>query len=73
MAWQASALADRIHNDVLQHLGAAMLKAELCEHLFAAELHPGVLRPLRDLREMLEHACLELRGVMAELRSTSAQ
>ena len=73
MTCQGSALSDRIHNDVLQHLGAAMLKAELCEHLFATELYKDALSPLRDLREMLEHACLELRDVMAELRSTPAR
>jgi signal transduction histidine kinase len=73
MTWQASALADRIHNGVLQHLGAAMLKAELCEHLYAAERIPDMVGPLRNLRETLEQVCLELRGVMAELRSAPTQ
>jgi hypothetical protein len=73
MTWQSSALADRIHDDVLQRLGAAMLKAELCEHLYGAGRGPEIVGPLRDLRGILEHVCLELRGVMAELRATPQQ
>ena len=73
MNWRASTIADRIHDDVLQRLGVAMLKAELCEHLYSAERVPDMAAPLGDLREMLEHVCVELRELMAELRSAPAK
>ena len=62
------ALADRIHDDVLQLLGTAMLKAELCEQLLALGRAAEVPDRLEELHAALGEACAELRGVMAELR-----
>lgn len=69
----ASSLADRIHDDVLQLLGTAMLKAELCEQLGALDRWAEVPERLEELRDALERAVAELRAVMAELRVDPAE
>ena len=67
----ADVLADRIHDDVLQLLGSAMLKAELCEQLGALGRATDVHSSLQELRDVLDRACFSLRDVMSDLRQTS--
>ena len=61
-------LAERIHNGVLQMLGSALLKAEMVEQLGRLGRTDEVPAYLDELRSALEQACLELRGIMVELR-----
>lgn len=61
-------LADRIHDDVLQLLGSAMLKAELCEQLGIIGRASDIPARLQELREVLDLACTSLRDVMVDLR-----
>jgi signal transduction histidine kinase len=61
-------LAERIHNDVLQMLGSALLKTELVEQLGLLGRGDEIAAQLTELRSALESACLELRSIMVELR-----
>jgi signal transduction histidine kinase len=61
-------LARRIHDDVLQLLGTALMKSEMCEQLVELGRVDDLPMHLEDLRDALEQAVAELRGVMAELR-----
>jgi hypothetical protein len=61
-------LAQRIHNRVLQLVGSALLKAELCEQLGTLGRAEDIPPTLAELRSVLEDTCLELRSIMAELR-----
>ncbi|MDQ3811211.1 MAG: hypothetical protein M3336_13060 [Chloroflexota bacterium] len=61
-------LAQRIHNRVLQQLGAALLQSEMCEQLSSMGREAEIPAALAELRSSLEQAVLELRDIMAELR-----
>ena len=61
-------LAERIHNKVLQLLGSALLQAELCEQLGRLGRGDEIPETLGEMRESLNAAVVELRGIMAELR-----
>ena len=63
-------LAERIHDRVLQLLGSAMLQTEMAEQLGKLGRHDDVPASLLQVRESLEQAVLELRGIMSELRTT---
>ena len=64
-------LAERIHNDVLQLLGSAMLQAEMCEQLNRLGREDEVPAVLGELRSALEQAVVELRTIMSDLRAES--
>jgi signal transduction histidine kinase len=64
-------LAERIHNQVLQLLGSAMLQAEMCEQLNRLGRQDEVPAMLDELRSSLEKAVVELRTIMTDLRRTS--
>jgi signal transduction histidine kinase len=68
MADAAHPLAQRIHNKVLQLLGSALLQAEMCEQLGQLGRTEEVPAQLTQLRDSLNEAVVELRGIMAELR-----
>jgi hypothetical protein len=68
MTQAAHPLAQRIHNKVLQLLGSALLQAEMCEQLGQLGRTDEIPGQLGQLRESLNEAVIELRGVMAELR-----
>ena len=61
-------LARRIHDDVLQLLGTALMKSEMCEQLVQLGRADDLPAHLEELRDALEQAVAELRAVMAELR-----
>ena len=61
-------LARRIHDDVLQLLGTALMKSEMCEQLVQLGRADDLQPHLEQLRDALEQAVTELRGVMSELR-----
>ena len=68
MAEAAHPLAQRIHDKVLQLLGSALLQAEMCEQLGQLGRTEEIPGQLGQLRESLNEAVVELRGIMAELR-----
>jgi len=68
MAEAQHPLAQRIHNKVLQLLGSALLQAEMCEQLGQLGRTDEVPAQLTQLRDSLNEAVVELRGIMAELR-----
>jgi signal transduction histidine kinase len=61
-------LADLIHDDVLQLLGASLLAAETCEQAWQRGRHEMLGEHLAFLREMLEQSVGRLRDLMADLR-----
>lgn len=69
MPVEAHPLAKRIHDRVLGQLGAALVKAEMCEKLQELGRYDEIRPTLVELREALEESVGELRGVMAELRT----
>jgi signal transduction histidine kinase len=73
MAPQPHPLAQRIHNRVLQLLGAALMQSEMCEQLGRLGREQEIPATLAELRESLEQAVIELRAIMAELRETAAE
>ena len=62
-------LARRIHDRVLQLVGTALMKAEMAEQLGRLGRHDEVPATLGELRAVLDETVVELRAVMAELRS----
>jgi signal transduction histidine kinase len=64
-------LAERIHNQVLQLLGSAMMQAEMCEQLSQLGRQDEVPAMLGELRSSLEQAVVELRAIMTDLRTES--
>ena len=62
-------LAERIHDRVLQLLGTAMLKSEMCETLGQLGRQDEIPATLVELRSALEETIVELRAIMAELRT----
>ncbi len=63
-------LARRIHDRVLQLLGTALLKTEMCEQLGRLGREDEIMTTLGELRVTLEETVDELRAIMAELRTT---
>jgi signal transduction histidine kinase len=62
-------LARRIHDRVLQLLGAALLKTEMCEQLGRLGREDEVRTTLEELRATLEETVGELRSIMSDLRT----
>jgi hypothetical protein len=62
-------LARRIHDRVLGLLGTALMKTEMCETLGQLGRQDEIPATLVELRAALEQTVVELRGVMAELRT----
>jgi signal transduction histidine kinase len=65
-------LARRIHDRVLQLLGTALLKTEMCEHLGRLGREDEVRTTLEELRATLEETVGELRSIMSDLRTIPA-
>lgn len=65
-------LARRIHDRVLQLLGSALLKTEMCEQLELLGRRDEIPANLSELRAALEETVGELRAIMADLRELSA-
>ena len=65
-------LARRIHDRVLQLLGTALLKTEMCEQLVQLGREDEILDTLVELRATLEETVGELRAIMADLRTLPA-
>jgi signal transduction histidine kinase len=63
-------LARRIHDRVLQLLGTALLKTEMCEQLGRLGRQDEIMDTLVELRTTLEETVGELRAIMADLRTT---
>lgn len=64
-------LARRIHDRVLGLLGTALMKTEMCERLGELGRYDDIPPTLLELRSALEETVVELRGIMAELRTVS--
>jgi signal transduction histidine kinase len=62
-------LARRLHDRVLGLLGTALLKTELCERLSELGRQDEVPKTLAELRAALDQTIVELRAIMAELRT----
>jgi signal transduction histidine kinase len=65
-------LARRIHDRVLQLLGTALLKTEMCEQLGRLGREDEIQDTLVELRTTLEETVAELRAIMADLRTQPA-
>jgi signal transduction histidine kinase len=65
-------LARRIHDRVLQLLGVALLKTEMCEQLGLLGREDEMVGTLVELRITLEETVDELRAIMSELRTLPA-
>jgi signal transduction histidine kinase len=65
-------LARRIHDRVLGLLGTALMKTEMCERLAELNRHDEIGPTLAELRSALDQTVVELRAIMAELRSSPA-
>jgi signal transduction histidine kinase len=64
-------LARRIHDRVLGLLGTALLKAEMCEALGRLGRQDEIPATLLELRSALDDTIVELRSIMAELRTVA--
>ena len=62
-------LARRIHDRVLGLLGTALVKTEMCETLGELGRQDEIPGTLVELRSALEESVVELRSIMAELRT----
>jgi signal transduction histidine kinase len=62
-------LARQIHDRVLGLLGTALVKTEMCERLGQLGRQDEIPATLAELRAALEQTVVELRGIMAELRT----
>ena len=62
-------LARRIHDRVLQLLGTALLKTEMCEQLGRLGREDEIVATLIELRATLEETVNELRSIMSDLRA----
>jgi signal transduction histidine kinase len=66
-------LARRIHDQVLGLLGTALVKTEMCETLGKLGRQDEIPETLVELRSALEASIVELRSIMAELRTVAQQ
>jgi signal transduction histidine kinase len=64
-------LARRIHDRVLGLLGTALVKTEMCETLGRLGRQDEIPATLVELRSALEETVVELRAIMAELRTAA--
>jgi signal transduction histidine kinase len=64
-------LARRIHDRVLGLLGTALVKTEMCETLGRLGRQDEIPATLVELRSALEQTVVELRSIMAELRTSA--
>jgi len=62
-------LARRIHDRVLGLLGTALMKTEMAQTLGKLGRQDEVPATLEELRSALMKSIVELRGIMAELRT----
>ncbi len=62
-------LARRIHDRVLGLLGTALMKTEMAQTLGKLGRQDEVPATLEELRSALMASIVELRGIMAELRT----
>jgi signal transduction histidine kinase len=65
-------LAQRIHDRVLQLVGTALLKTEMCEALSQLGREDEIMTTLIELRSTLEETADELRAIMSDLRTVPA-
>jgi len=65
-------LARRIHDRVLGLLGTALVKTEMCETLGQLGRENEIPATLLELRSALEDTIIDLRAIMAELRTDTA-
>jgi signal transduction histidine kinase len=66
-------LARRIHDRVLGLLGTALMKTEMCETLDRLGRQEDIPATLVELRSALEQTVVELREIMAELRTAGPE
>jgi signal transduction histidine kinase len=69
MAHAPHPLARRIHDGVMQLLGTALMKTEMCEQLARLGRQDEIPANLVELRAALEDTVVELRSLMAEMRN----
>jgi signal transduction histidine kinase len=65
-------IARRLHDGVMQLLGTALYKVEMCERLTALGRSDEVPPYLAELRSSLEDTVVELRAVMSDLKIPAA-
>jgi signal transduction histidine kinase len=66
-------LARRIHDGVMQLLGTALMKTEMCEQLARLGRPDEIPASLVELRSALEDTIVELRLLMVEVRNLPAE
>jgi signal transduction histidine kinase len=66
-------LARRIHDGVMQLLGTALMKTEMCEQLGRLGRPDEIPASLLELRGALEDTIVELRLLMIEVRKLPAE
>ncbi len=66
-------LAQRIHDGVMQLLGTALVKTEMCEQLARLGHPEEVPANLLELRTALEDTVVELRLLMIEVRNMPSE
>jgi signal transduction histidine kinase len=66
-------LARRIHDRVLGLLGTALVKTEMCETLGQLGREDEIPAILLELRSALEETVVELRSIMADLRTEPSE
>ena len=64
-------LARRIHDRILGLIGTALVKTEMCETLGQLGRQDEIPATLLELRSALEETSIELRAIMAELRTVA--
>jgi signal transduction histidine kinase len=69
MAYAPHPLARRIHDGVMQLLGTALVKTEMCEQLARLGRQDEIPANLVELRSALEDTVVELRLLMVEMRN----
>ena len=69
MAYAPHPLARRIHDGVMQLLGTALVKTEMCEQLARLGRQDEIPANLIELRSALEDTVDELRLLMVEMRN----
>ncbi len=72
MACAPHPLAHRIHDGVMQLLGTALIKTEMCEQLGLLGRPDEIPASLVELRSALEATIVELRSLMIEVRDLPA-
>jgi signal transduction histidine kinase len=73
MAHAPHPLARRIHDGVMQLLGTALMKTEMCEQLARLGRQDEIPDSLVELRSALDDTVVELRLLMVEMRKLPAE